>query len=194
MDKLTHTPNAETGGEALTKLLEMIADIQVAMLTTVEEDGYLRSRPMMTQDTEFDGALWFFSSRHDGKAEDLEKDSRVNLAYAMPDKQRYVSVSGLAEIIQDDAKKKELWKEVYRAWFPKGVDDPSIALLKVYVDKAEYWDAPSSRFVEIVGFAKAVLTGQRYNPDDSHDKIVFDAKGPSSNAEADRAGSQHTGL
>ena len=168
MDKLTNT--------ALHKLLELIADIKVAMLTTLDKEGYMRSRPMMTQDTEFDGALWFFSATHDGKAADLDRDPRVNLAYAMPDKQRFVSVGGLAEIIKDEDKKRELWKEVYRAWFPKGLEDPELSLLKVYVDKAEYWDAPSSAFVEIVGFTKAVLTGKRYVPEDNHETIVFDAK------------------
>ncbi len=174
MDKLTKTGNGIENSEALHHLLELIADVKVAMLTTLEKDGYLRSRPMMTQDAEFEGALWFFSSDHDGKAKELANDPRVNLSYALPEKQRYVSISGLAEIVQDEAKKQELWKEAYRAWFPDGVDDPHCALLKVYVDKAEYWDQPSSRFVEIVGFTKAVLTGKRYTPEEGHEKIIFD--------------------
>lgn len=183
MDKLTKTSDGVTNSEALHHLLELIADVKVTMLTTLEADGYLRSRPMTTQDAEFDGALWFFSSDHDGKARELAKDPRVNLSYSLPDKQRYVSVSGLAEIVQDEDKKRELWKEAYRAWFPDGVDDPHCALLKVYVDKAEYWDQPSSRFVEIVGFTKAVLTGKPYIPENGHEKIIFDSSAGATNGD-----------
>ncbi len=194
MDKLTNTADTGYESQALHKLLELIADIKVAMLTTMDKEGYLRSRPMMTQDTEFDGALWFFSAAHDGKAADLERDPRVNLAYAFTDKQRYVSVGGLAEIVHDEEKKRELWQEVYRAWFPQGLDDPQLSLLKVYVDKAEYWDAPSSRFVEIVGFTKAVLTGKKYIPEDTHETIVFDAKEAIERGEPDHAASSGASL
>ena len=58
----------------------------------------------------------------------------------------------------------ELWTPVLKAWFPKGKDDPDVALLKVDVTKAEYWDAPSSTIVKLVGFTKAVLTGKQYHP------------------------------
>jgi general stress protein 26 len=47
--------------EARAKLGELIKGIRVAQLTTVEDDGSLRSRPMGTQDIEFDGTLWFFT-------------------------------------------------------------------------------------------------------------------------------------
>jgi hypothetical protein len=51
-----------------------------------------------------------------------------------------------------------------RTWFPKGVSDPEIALLKVEIDQAEYWDAPSSTMVYVTGYAKAALTGKSPHP------------------------------
>jgi general stress protein 26 len=56
---------------------------------------------------------------------------------------------------------EELWNPILKAWFPKGLDDPSICLLKVDVEQAEYWDSPSSTLVQVVGFVKAMVTGQR---------------------------------
>ena len=147
--------------EAIKKLNDLIEDIDFAMMTTVDTDGVLRSRPMSTQKAEFDGDLWFFTSDKTHKTEEIEKDNRVNLSYANPDDNVYVSVSGTAKISKDKSKMEELWNPILKAWFPKGLDDPTICLLKVNVEQAEYWDSPSSTLVQIVGFAKALVTGQR---------------------------------
>lgn len=147
--------------EAIKKLGELIKEINIAMLTTIEADGALRSRPMATQQSEFDGDLWFFLGTSSPKAQEIRNDPRVNLSYAQPDDQRYVSVSGRGELVRDQAKMKELWNPLFKAWFPDGLEDPDLALLKVNVEQAEYWDSPSSTFVTLVGFAKALVTGQR---------------------------------
>lgn len=148
--------------EQLKKLGELIKDIKIAMMTTVEQDGSLRSRPMGTQQVEFDGDLWFFTREHAAKVDEVQHDQHINISYANPDDQRYVSVSGTATLVKDQQKAKEFWNPLYKAWFPEGLDDPELALLKVHVDKAEYWDAPSSTVVLLVGFAKALVTGKEY--------------------------------
>ncbi len=153
--------NTKTRDEAIEKLNGLIKDIDFAMLTTVDTDGVLRSRPMSTQEAEFDGTLWFFTSDKTHKVEEIERDNRVNASYAEPKDNVYVSVSGTAAIVKDKAKMEELWNPILKAWFPKGLDDPNICLLKVDVEQAEYWDSPSSTLVQIVGFVKALVTGQR---------------------------------
>ncbi|HEX5707470.1 MAG TPA: pyridoxamine 5'-phosphate oxidase family protein [Pyrinomonadaceae bacterium] len=150
--------------EAIKKLGELIRDIEFAMLTTVEDDGSLRARPMQTQGAEFDGTLWFFTHAREAKVEEVERDARVGVAYAKPEANRYVSVSGTGRIVRDRAKIEELWNPALKAWFPEGQNDPNIALIEVTVDHAEYWDAPSSNFVQLAGFVKAVATGEEYRP------------------------------
>ena len=83
---------------AIKKLGELIEDIKIAMLTTVEEDGSLRSRPMGTQQVEFDGDLWFFTGQSTAKVDEIQQDQHVNISYANPDDNRYVSVSGRARL------------------------------------------------------------------------------------------------
>jgi len=153
--------NTKTREEAIEKLNNLIEDIDFAMLTTVDTDGILRSRPMSTQEAEFDGTLWFFTSDKTHKVEEIEGDNRVNASYAEPKDNVYVSVSGTASIVKDKAKMEELWNPILKAWFPKGLDDPNICLLRVDVEQAEYWDSPSSTLVQVVGFVKALATGQR---------------------------------
>lgn len=149
---------ADTKRDAINKLRELIEGIDFCMLTTVD-GGHLRSRPMSTQKFEFDGDLWFFTSDNTHKAEEISKDDRVNVAYSAPDSNRYVSVSGRAGIVKDRSKIEEMWSPALKAWFPEGLDDPTLCLLKVEVENAEYWDAPSSKLVQLAGFVKALATG-----------------------------------
>lgn len=161
--------------EEYKKLAEMIQDIEIAMMTTQDTDGFLRSRPMMVQEMAEDGSLWFFTSKDSGKMLSIEEEPRVNLAYASPRDSRYVSVSGRAEQVDDLAKKKELWSPKHRAWFSEGVEDPQLTLIRVQIEAAEYWDAKSSKLVHLLGAAKALMTGESVRKEDmgkdSHGKI-----------------------
>ena len=155
--------------ESIKKLGALIKDVRIAMLTTIDW-GVLRSRPMATQETEFDGTLWFMTSSDTHKKDEIEKDPRVNVSYAAPSSNTYVSVSGTTQIVNDRKKIEELWSPLYKAWFPKGLDDPTICLLKVTVEQAEYWDSTSSTLVQIAGFLKAIVTGERADGGD-HGKV-----------------------
>ena len=155
--------------ESIKKVNDLIKEVEIAMLTTID-GGTLRSRPMQTQEAEFDGELWFFTNSDTHKTDEIEKDNRVNVSYASPVANTYVSVSGAASIVKDKEKIQELWNPILKAWFPNGLDDPTLCLLKVSVEQAEYWDATSSTIVQIVGFVKALVTGKRADGGD-HGKV-----------------------
>lgn len=154
----------ETREESIQHLAKLIKGINIAMLTTVADDGTLRSRPMGTQEREFDGTLWFFTSADTPKVDEVHKEHEVNVAYADAAHHRYVSVSGKAALVRDRKQIQELWKPILKAWFPKGLEDPQLALLRVDVAKAEYWDASSSMMIQAFGFIKALATGKSYEP------------------------------
>jgi len=147
----------------LAKLWDLIRSIEVAMMVT--EDGeYLRARPMVGSQSTFDGTLWFFTRVGAHKVAEVAIDQWVNLSYSHPGKQDYVSVSGVASLVQDRSLIDAHWSESLRVWFPKGKDDPEIAMLKVAVQRAEYWDAPSSTMLHAYGYVKAALTGKSPQP------------------------------
>lgn len=161
---------AEGTSDVIAKLGKMIQGIRIAMMTTATESGELRGRPMATQQADFDGELWFFTDSDSGKVYEIGRENHVNVSYADPGDNRYVSVSGKASVVNDREKVRELWNPIHKAWFPDGPDDPKLTLVKVDVEQAEYWDGPSSTMVQLIGFAKATLTGHRYIPGD-HDKL-----------------------
>jgi general stress protein 26 len=153
------TITAEHGPEAVAKLRELVKDVQFAMMTTVTPDGALRSRPMATLQVDDDGQLWFFTADDSGKSTDIAEEHAVNISYAEPKDQRYISVSGNATVERSPEKARELWKPVYKAYFPQGLDDPHLALLRVRVESAEYWDSPTSKAVQLFEMTRAALTG-----------------------------------
>ncbi|HEY4651391.1 MAG TPA: pyridoxamine 5'-phosphate oxidase family protein [Pontibacter sp.] len=160
----------ENQKDDLQQLIDKIKNIDTAMMTTADEDGSLRSRPMRHMQVKEDGTIWFFTGHHSGKAQELKNDAHINLSYADTSDNLYVSVSGRASVTQDRAKIDELWNPAVKAWFPEGKDDPNIALIKVTIDKAEYWDSPNSTMVQLYGMVKAAITGER--PDGGENKKI----------------------
>lgn len=153
--------------ENLQKLIEKIKDVKVAMMTTMDEDGSLRSRPMRNSEVKEDGIIWFFTGYESGKSHEIKNDSHVNLSYSDPDDELYVSVSGRASLSRDKSKIDELWNPALKAWFPDGKEDPNIGLIKVAIEKAEYWDAPNSAMIHLYGMVKAAITGEPARPGDN---------------------------
>lgn len=143
-------------------LWELIKDIKYGMLTHRHANGMLHAHPLTTQNKSIDegSELYFFISRKSELAQRLLQDGNVNVSYADPGDDSYVSLSGQATINEDQAKKEELWSQVARAWFPAGVNDPDLALLTVHIHHAEYWDVKESKMVQLAKMAKAALTGE----------------------------------
>jgi len=127
------------------------------MLTTIAADGYPHSRPMTLQDVEFDGDVWFFISRASVKVPEIRQDDRINIS--IHEDSKYVSASGRACIVEDRKKAEEMWNPLYKAYFPQGLDDPDLLLLKIPIERAEYWDSPGGTVTRLIGFVEAYVTG-----------------------------------
>ena len=159
--------DAKNQQEAYKQLAEKIKDIKTAMFVTADENGELRSRPMRHQTMDDDGTIWFFTNAPSGKTNEIKQDAHINLSYANPDDQKFVSVSGTAQIVKDQAKIDELWSPELKAWFPDGKNDPNVALIRVTPTKGEYWDSPNNVIIHVFGLAKALVTGKTYEPGDN---------------------------
>ena len=143
------------------KLAELIKDIKFAMFTTHKIQGHLHSRPMTTQNKRIDDdALWFFMSRSGDPVSEFEGDDQVNVSYANPGSDTYVSVSGVASVVEDAAKKQALWNKGAEAWFKGGVNDPDLALVRVRIEHADYWDVKENKLVQLYKIAEAAVTGK----------------------------------
>lgn len=148
-----------TRTEKRDQLRRLIEGIDIAMFTTIGEDGFPVSRPLSTQDAEFDGeVLWFFVRRDTPKVREIGRDPRVNVAYASKDANVYVSVAGRAELVDDRALIDLFWNDALKAYFGKGRDDPNLALIRVTVHSAQYWEGPSTGIGKLIAFVMARVT------------------------------------
>ena len=156
--KNTATPASEDHE----KLWDLIKDIKFGMLTHRHANGLMHSCPLTTQNKKLDehSMLYFFISRKSEVASAISADANVNVSYAHPGDDSYVSVSGKAVIAEDQTKKEELWSSFAKAWFPGGVNDPDLALLEVRIHHAEYWDVNESKMVQLAKMATAAVTGK----------------------------------
>lgn len=152
---------ARTQNDKLGKLREIVKAVDICMLTTMDERGDLHSRPMSNnREIEFDGDLWFFTYGSSHKVDEVGRVPKVCASFADVDAQQYASLTGRAEVVRERAKIEELWQPQLRAWFPEGVETPDIALLKVTVEHAEYWDGSQSIVSHAISFVSSLITGE----------------------------------
>ncbi len=145
----------------------MMADIGFAMLVT--HDGnvdHLRARPMSARPAEDENAVWFLTSVEAGKDDEIVRNPNVCIAFADPGNNKYVSITGRGEVSNDRQKIRELWTMAAKAWW-KDENDPSIRVLRVTPDYAEYWDSPGTTF-SYVKMAVAAVTGGKPDLGENH--------------------------
>lgn len=144
-------------------LWKLIKDIRFGMLTHRTSTGMLHAHPLTTQNRQLDehAELYFFIPKSGELYERLLTDGEVNVSYSDPGEDSYVSLSGQARFVEDQAQKEALWSPMAQAWFPGGVTDPDLALLSVRVRHADYWDVDQSKMVQLFQMAKAVVSGEQ---------------------------------
>ncbi|MEH1057767.1 pyridoxamine 5'-phosphate oxidase family protein [Micromonospora sp. CPCC 206171] len=155
--------------DARRRVTELIRQARICMLTTIGVDGRMVSRPMALQEAEFDGDLWFFAYADSPKVRQIRVNPEVNVAFSDQRHDAWVSVSGTAQEGYDRAKAERLWNPLLKTWFPDGLDTPGLTLIKVHANSAEYWDSPGGAVVNLLGFARAAVTGRPPKVGENHE-------------------------
>jgi len=121
-------------------LAKTMKEIDFCMMTTLQSNGQLNSRPMSNnRNVDWDGDTWFFAFKDSHQVKETHRHSNVNLSYALPQQVLFISLKGRGEIVTDVAKKKELWYDDLERWFPEGPEDESVVLIKVVGEYVDYW-------------------------------------------------------
>ena len=156
----------------IVKLKELLNDIRTGILITRSLDGQLDGRPMATADVDEDGALWFFTNEFSKKVKEISWEKKVFLTYSNNAKNTYVVIDGIASLSGDNEKMKQLWNPLMKVWFPEGLDDPAVSLLKVEPSRVEYWEANMSRPGVFMNRLKSIIKGKEHEQG-KHDKMVL---------------------
>jgi general stress protein 26 len=139
------------------------------MLTTIEADGTLVSRPIATlaSGPASQADLTFMTSTEPGKVDTLRGHAQVNASYLRSSTKEWVSVSGVARLSQDRARIHSLYKASWKAWLGDegapndgGPNDPRIVLIDITAENVTYFKVDEPRPVVLFEVAKAMLTGE----------------------------------
>ncbi|HET6543117.1 MAG TPA: pyridoxamine 5'-phosphate oxidase family protein [Chryseolinea sp.] len=142
------------------KVKELVSRSRVGMLGTLEA-GLMKFRPMSHVDVDDDGNIWFFTSKDSWKAEDVQRNPTVQLVYINESDSSYLSIEGTAYLSFDQERMRELFNPFVKAWFPKGLKDPSLALLMVHPREMEYWSNDDSKVLTYLKILTAAATGSQ---------------------------------
>jgi general stress protein 26 len=155
------------------RLAEEIKGIKTVMFTTIGLDGFLRSRPMLSQKQEFDGTLWYFCHLIDDKVKEIQLNNKVCLSFVSPADDVWVSISGTAEVISDRDVMQKMWNPGLKQWFPHEINDKKIALIKVTAHNGEYWESNKGVFVQLVEIFVEVSQNTNYHVTE-HARVELD--------------------
>jgi general stress protein 26 len=105
------------------------------------------------------GKIWFYTNSETDLARAAEPGVQAMFTVISRDRDLQACISGDLALRWDSLHRDKYWNATVAAWFPKGKDDPHLALLCLTCHEAQVWltqDGPVKFGWEI---AKANLTG-----------------------------------
>jgi len=148
--------------EAIRKFKELVEEVNVCMFTTLDDKYVVSSRPMLTSSIDEDGNVWFFTNEFSEKITELSKDNVVHLIYSHPVKNIYVDVQGTCSLVIDREKMEALWDPKLKAWFPDGLADAKLCLVKVSTESAHFWNNSTSKMGLLFHMIRSIAKGDKY--------------------------------
>ncbi len=149
----------ETGTEFIAKVKSILEHVGICMVCTQGKNGDIESRPMILQSVDPDGSLWFFFGRDTFRMNQVEPSPHVTVVAQDSKGQKCVELRGPGKIIDEKDRLQPMWKLDHGAWFPGGLDDPQLALFRVEVREAAYWEWKAGLVATTLKRLEAILTG-----------------------------------
>ena len=148
------------GDEALAKVRELLESFPIAFMVTVGDELTARPIGIVGDSTAFDGTLWFITDRRSRKVAAIESGAVTTLLFQNDKEGSYLHLSGRAAVVDDRARLEQVYSTLQRTWFPRGLDDPDIILVRFDAESANYWDAHDSYVRLAAAFVKSLVTGE----------------------------------
>ncbi len=146
--------------ETIGFMRDKIDSIRTGMFTTFTTEKGFQSRPMGTAEVDAEGNIWFFTNEYSSKVDEISHENKVSLTYADKETSFWMSIKGVAGLVDDRDRMRSLWNPFVEAYFPAGVDDPKLILLKVDPTEVEYWEGSTGKVAMVLNMVKSAITGK----------------------------------
>lgn len=145
-------------------IADAIEEAEVCMITTVDHNGGLCSRPMNVQELDEEGNLWFFTLSNSSLLEEIRKIPVVNVTFTCG-KNKFLSATAIGYEAFDKEKMSEIWDLSLKRWFKQGLDTADITLLKLDLQEVEYWGTLDSPVVtKVIDFMSSIAGHEPIRP------------------------------
>lgn len=149
------------GATAVEKIKEIVGKAESCFFTTSYTlAGSCGARPMGAQHVDEEGNLWFLSANDSHKDQEIAINPNVTLYFQGSPHSDFLVIKGIATASRDQAKIKDLWKPVFKTWFPEGENDPRISVIKVRPTEGYYWDTKHGFAVAGIKMMIGAVTGK----------------------------------
>ena len=141
----------------ITAAREIIVAARYCALITLDAAGHPQVRTMDPFAPGQDMVIWLGTNQKSRKVAEIRLNHRVALYYFDATEQSYVTISGIARLVNDPQEKAKRWKDEWKAFYPDR--DKNYLLIAVSPDKLEVvsekkgitgdkvnWDPPLVRF------------------------------------------------
>ena len=143
--------------ELIAAARETMTSTRYCGLITIERAGRIHARTMDAFAPESDMTVWLATNPRSRKVAEIHRNPRVTLYYFDRESQAYVTLYGIARLINDKAEKSKRWKEDWKTFYPDRAKD--YLLIKVTPERIEIvnvkkgivsqsptWEPPSVSF------------------------------------------------
>lgn len=121
------------------KALALVNRSSTGILGTVEKEGMPQQKAMLKTESKGLKEFWFCSNTSSKRVQQIKDNPRASLYFYDEKNFEGLMLIGIAEISQDDDKRKKFWHEEMRMYYPLGYNDPDFVLAKFTAFKGNYY-------------------------------------------------------
>lgn len=144
---------------AIEKIRALAKSARVCLFGTSEGHLPLEVRPMTVQDVDAAGNLWFLAASSSFQTRQISRHPQAQLLFSNPGSSEFLSLHGRAFVTDSRPLKEKYWNPLAKGWFPGGIDDPELVVIRFQTEQGHYWDTEYGKTVTLLQVAVSALTG-----------------------------------
>ncbi len=124
-------------------IVDFFKSYEYSNLITIDESECPKGRMMENLPFGDDLVCWFATGAQSSKVQEIKNNSAASVFLYRPEDHSSISLQGEAQVVTDDAVRKEKWNDKWAAYWPAGPADEQYALIKIVPKKVVYLDWPN---------------------------------------------------
>lgn len=126
--------------QPIKKIYALLKDFSTMILITMDARTGCHFRPTAVAHVNKNTDVWLFTSRDSTEVREIKADERIQVI-GQDARMSCIVLSGIARVVEDRSMIRKLWKPAMKFWFPGGAEEPSLVLIHIVGERAEYWDS-----------------------------------------------------